>query len=418
MIYFILGSHPELSIAEIRTVLGEDYRPVFVSDSVVVIEPIDCETKRAECRASARAFPSKAKQTRASLDWNLGDLQDRLAGIVKIGRIAGELRSWNKTEAADLIVSLASGAAGKNKISFGLSVYDLGDKKTTRFLERDLDQLGLEIKKRLKETGRPIRYVKGKEPRLSSAIVETNGLLESGGEFVILVHQDGLYIGQTDAIQNFKAWSDRDYGRPQRDAKSGMLPPKLARMMINLGGIDPHGATLLDPFCGSGTVLMESVLMGFETLIGSDISTKAIADTKTNMTWLVDRFNLTAPNLSLYTTAEDQLPSVYSSPVNLLVTEVFLGNPRVKTLDQQEARRLESELIPLFRDSFTALATLLKPTARAVIAFPAYKLKSGDWHRLPLTSLLESLGYKILDNHLYYRENQLVARDIYVLTRK
>ncbi len=419
MIYFILGSHPELSIAEMKAVLGSAYRPMFVSDSVVVIEPID---------------------------WNLGELQDRLAGIVKVGRIAGELAVWNKSEATDLIASLASGAAGKNKISFGLSVYEVGNKKTTRFLERDLDQLGLEVKKRLKETGRPVRYVKGKEPRLSSAIVETNGLLESGGEFVLLATTNKILIGQTEAIQNFKAWSDRDYGRPERDAKSGMLPPKLARMMINLGGIDPRGATLLDPFCGSGTVLMEGALMGFDTLIGSDISPKAVADTKTNMTWLVDRFNLTAPNLSLYVTPAAELPSALPLPidpppargsfdseltveegvrgggrgvagVDLLITEVFLGNPRAKTLDQAEARRLESELLPMYRDSFTSLATLLKPTSRAVVAFPAYKQKDGSWYRLPLKSLLESLGYKVLDNHLYYREDQLVARDIYVLTR-
>ncbi|MBI4591954.1 hypothetical protein HY733_00705 [Candidatus Uhrbacteria bacterium] len=404
MIYFILGSHPELSIAEIRAVLGESYHPVFVSDSVVVVEPFD---------------------------WNLSELQDRLAGIVKIGRIAGELRSWNKTEAADLIASLASGAAGKNKISFGLSVYDLGDKKTTRFLERDLDQLGLEIKKRLKETGRAVRYVKGKEPRLSSAIVETNGLLESGGEFVLLATMNNILIGQTDAIQNFKAWSDRDYGRPARDAKSGMLPPKLARMMINLGGIDPRGATLLDPFCGSGTVLMEGALIGFETLIGSDISEKAIRDTKTNLEWIQSHFSGVGSNgievpVKLFVSPAADLPSILPlskgelegvAGIDLLVTEVFLGKPRVKTLDQQETRRLESELIPLFRDSFTALAPLLKSTARAVVAFPAYKTKSGDWHRLPLKSLLESLGYKVLDNHLYYREDQLVARDIYALTR-
>ncbi|MCR4314173.1 MAG: hypothetical protein NUV84_02925, partial [Candidatus Uhrbacteria bacterium] len=158
MTFFILGSHPELSIAELKAVLRREYRPVFVSESVVVIEPVDR---------------------------NLSDLQERLAGIVKVGRVAGELKVWNKIEAADLVASLASNAAGKNKISFGLSVYDLGNKKTTRFLERDLDQLGLEVKKRLKETERPVRYVKGKEPRLSSAIVETNGLLESGGEYVL-----------------------------------------------------------------------------------------------------------------------------------------------------------------------------------------------------------------------------------------
>ena len=406
MIYFILGSHPELSIAELKAVLGSEYRPVFVSESVVVIEPID-----------------------RSLD----KLQERLAGIVKVGRVAGELKAWNKIEAADLVASLASSAVGKNKISFGLSVYDLGDKKTTRLLERDLDQLGLEVKKRLKEThlrqgfggqvGRPVRYVKGKEPRLSSAIVETNGLLESGGEYVLLVCENNILIGQTEAIQNFKAWSSRDYGRPARDAKSGMLPPKLARMMINLAGIDPSGATLLDPFCGSGTVLMEAALMGCAELIGSDISEKAIADTKKNMNWLVAAFGLTPPKINLLISPAANTPLLLKEgsgvvSIDLLVTEVFLGNPRFKAVDDRESRQLESELMPVFRDSFESLATLLKPTSRAVVAFPSYKTKNGNWHRLALKPLLENLGYKVVDNYLYFREDQLVARDIYILSLK
>jgi tRNA G10 N-methylase Trm11 len=394
MLFFILGSHPELSIAELKAVLGSEYRSIFVSESVVVIEPID---------------------------WNLGELQERLAGIVKVGRVAGELITWNKSEAADLIASLASTAAGKNKISFGLSTYDVGDKKTTRFLERDLDQLGLEVKKRLKDTGRPVRYVKGKEPRLSSAIVETNGLLESGGEFVLLSTEGKILIGQTEAIQNFKAWSDRDYGRPSRDAKSGMLPPKLARMMINLAGIDPRGTTLLDPFCGSGTVLMEGALMGCTELIGSDISEKAVADTKKNMNWLITEFGFTPPTINLFVSPAANTPLLFKEglgvvSIDLLITEVFLGNPRMKTLDQQEARQLESDLLPIFRNSFESLASLLKPTSRAVVAFPAYKSKDGTWRRLPLKPLLEKLGYKVIDTHLYFRNDQLVARDIYVLT--
>jgi tRNA G10 N-methylase Trm11 len=398
MIYFILGAHPELSIAEIKAVLGPDYRPVFESRQVVLIEPGD---------------------------QNLSELQDRLAGIIKVGRLVGELEDWDQQAAADLIASLASTAAGKNKISFGLSVYDVGDQQKTRLLEKELDRLGLEIKKRLKETGRPVRYVKGKEPRLSSAILTTNGLLESGGEFILLITDSTVHIGQTEATQNFKAWSDRDYGRPARDAKSGMLPPKLARMMVNLGGIDPHGATLLDPFCGSGTVLMEATLMGFGEMIGSDISEKAVADTATNMTWLVDRFDLVPPHMSLHTCPSVDLPTFHSSPVDLIVTEVFLGNPRSKTVDDQEAKRLEQELLPVFESSFTSLATLMKPSSRAVVAFPAFKKtrlntnaeqEDDAWHRLDLTSLLERIGYEILENHLYFRENQFVARDIYVIS--
>jgi len=38
----------------------------------------------------------------------------------------------------------------------------------------------------------------------------------------------------------------------------GMLPPKLAQMMINLS----LGNTIYDPFVGLGTVLIESVHMG------------------------------------------------------------------------------------------------------------------------------------------------------------
>ena len=35
-------------------------------------------------------------------------------------------------------------------------------------------------------------------------------------------------------MQDFEQWGARDYGRPSRDAVRGMLPPKLARMMVNL----------------------------------------------------------------------------------------------------------------------------------------------------------------------------------------
>lgn len=391
MIYFILGSHPDLSLAEIKAVLGSEFKPVFRSETVLL---------------------------NSDVSMDISDLQERLAGTIKIGRIIEELKEWNKENAVQSIATRASEATGKNKISYGLSVYNLDDSKGTKALEQTLDAVGLGIKKILKALERPVRYVKGKEPRLSSAIVETNGLLTSGGEFVFFVSTRGTYIGQTQSIQNFKAWSDRDYGRPRRDAKAGMLPPKLARMMINLGGIDPQGKTILDPFCGSGTVLMEAALMGATELIGSDISGKATADTATNMHWLADHFSYAPPQQSLYTIPAEELPSLSPPPADLLVTEVFLGDPRTRTIDTQEGQRLEHELLPIFEDSFNALKTLLKPSARVVVAFPAFKHKDGTWYRLPMKSLLTNLGYIPEQNFLYFRDNQFVARDIYVLTLK
>jgi len=59
------------------------------------------------------------------------------------------------------------------------------------------------------------------------------------------------------------------------------LHPKLARAMINLTGAK-EGETIIDPFCGSGGILIESGLMGFRT-IGYDINKKMIWKSMVNL---------------------------------------------------------------------------------------------------------------------------------------
>lgn len=393
MNFFILGTHDELATAEIKAVL---------KDGLVVV---------AQSRQAILAQP---------LDRNLVELQERLAGVVKIGYVIGEMPRFEQEEAAQLVAGFALQASGKNKISFGLSVYDIGNTKLTHELERDLDDIGLVVKRLLKEGKRPVRYVKAKEPRLSSAVVEMNGLLSSGGEYVFLAASDRVYIGKTETIQDFRAWEDRDFGRPARDAKSGMLPPKLARLMINLSGVDPDGATLLDPFCGSGTILMEGILLGFEHLIGSDISEEAVKNTKTNLAWLTNHLQLPESNVSLFTTSAALLPPIpkggLGGVADAIISEVYLGSPRKHPINELEIAAIEKELLPTYETSFRNLKKLLKPSARLVVAFPAFKKEDGSWHRLPLQNLLTKLGYKIQQQYLYHRALQLVGRDIVIFS--
>ncbi|NQV89035.1 MAG: hypothetical protein HQ488_01815 [Parcubacteria group bacterium] len=400
MVYFILGAQSELSIAELNAVLGDGFKIIQSTDKVLLA---DISEK------------------------NLGALQERLAGIVKIGHIIGELDGWDEDDATQLIASYASGAMGKNKISFGISVYNAGDVSLTRALEKDLNSLGVRIKKQLRESGRPVRFVSSKEPILSSAVVETNNLLPSGGEYILFAQGGGrVLIGQTESVQDFRSWEARDIGRPARDRRSGMLPPKLARLMINLSGVDPHGASLLDPFCGSGTVLMEAGLLGYKKMIASDISEKATEDTQTNTTWLVEKFGITTPDLSIFTSAAADLQTQYSDPVDAIVTEVFLGTPRREHVDPFEMKKIERDLLPMYKDSFAVLKSLLKPGGKAVVAFPAFKQKaplrqgSGGqaytWYRLPINDLLSNLGYTVEADYLYSRSDQFIARDIFVFS--
>lgn len=402
MKFFILGSHPELSKAEIESVLG-------------------------------RSCPAPQKQVLfvddASLDAVL--LQQQLAGTIKIGRVIGEAESYIEENAATLIASLASGAGGKNKISFGISVYDIGAEKKTESIRRrqgyggqvahDRDDLGKSVKKILKEAGRPVRYVSSKEAELSSVIVQENDLLASGGEYCLFVDKDKIIVGKTEAVQDFKAWSVRDFGRPARDSKSGMLPPKLARMMINLSGAKTD-ETLLDPFCGSGTVLMEADLLGFEHVIGSDISAKAIADTKKNHAWLETYFETNKSILeNLFVSPAESLDSVLPLAngelegvclVDAIVTEVYLGHPRTKPATEKEIQKTTQELLPIYESSFQTLRKLIKPGGTAVVAFPAFVMVDGSVHHLDLKSMLKRVGWTIVDSFLYKRDNQFVGRDI------
>jgi hypothetical protein len=88
----------------------------------------------------------------------------------------------------------------------------------------------------------------------------------------------------------------------------------------------------------------------------------------------------------------------------------------VRPVYDHEIITIEKELLPTYEASFRNLKKLLKPSARAVVAFPAFKKEDNTWHRLPLKELLTKLGYNVTRQFLYHRADQLVARDIVVLS--
>ena len=385
MKFFVLGNHRELSIAEIVAVTGvSEFKSV--SGDLLLLDT----------------------------DMSSATLQDKLAGSIKVGSVIGELGEWDKEACVDLIVAMIGEVT--NRVEFGISVYDAGDGKRTKELRGESQKLGLSIKKRLKESGHPVRLVTSNEKTLSAVVITTNKLLERGGEFVLIVTKDSILVGQTEAVQDFEAWSKRDFGRPARDSKSGMLPPKLARMMINLTGADPHTATILDPFCGSGTVLMEAALMGFTRIIGSDISTKAIEDSQKNHEWLMKQDQLVAP-VTLYVSPAQTLEGHVKEPVDAIVTETYLG-PGLHGGEHPDFIKKNLKMLgELYRDCFGTLFTLLKPGGTAVVAFPVFQTQVGEQEAMGRT-VIEQIGFRVANKIRYERVGQHVARDIMVLTKK
>ena len=158
---------------------------------------------------------------------------------------------------------------------------------------------------------------------VANTAIHDSGLLRHGIE-ICTFSSKRIYITKTVAVQDFKMYGFRDYERPARDRRSGMLPPKLAQMMINLSGAQP-GQIVWDPFCGSGTILMESLLMGISA-IGSDISEKAISDSRENLKWLEHHFKIQ----NQWKVFVEDARKGGSTKADAIVTETFLGPPLFK----------------------------------------------------------------------------------------
>ena len=102
---------------------------------------------------------------------------------------------------------------------------------------RDVQKVGIILKQKLKKSGISLRLVPNLEPALSTATSHHNklGLAPNKVELIIVHTNDNkVVIAESTGSQNITAYAKRDQQRPKRDAFVGMLPPKLAQIMINL----------------------------------------------------------------------------------------------------------------------------------------------------------------------------------------
>jgi len=405
--FFVLGNNPALSAAEIIAVLGSEEEARVVSGNILILENPATDTLK---------------------------LIKRLGGTIKIGVINSEVNRHDNEKIKQAILNIIEEDLEEkgegSKYCFGISHY--GQSKLPVF------PIGLTIKKTLKQNGVSCRFVTSKEKTLSSVVVEQNNLTRQGIEIVLIEEAGTMYVGRTEAVQDFKNLSFRDFGRPDRDDQSGMIPPKLAQIMINLSGKSPllskegvgGGSVLLDPFCGSGTILMEAALIGFKNLIGSDISEKAISDTKQNLAWVAEKFpNFQFPisNIKLFNTSATEISTkIDNNSIDAIVTEPYLGPQRGKI----DPMKTKTELEKLYSAALREFKKILKPDGRVVMIFPVRAEGARpDFHFMNpnldgwqvINPLPENLQEKLHTTRrgtiVYGRPGQKVYREIVVLKK-
>lgn len=391
--YFITGSNRELSRAELNTIL-DNPKTLIDSDDVFLIE---------------------------GFEGNVSRVLHETGGSIKAGLMYASAKSRD-----ELIQSLAGLAVsmrpGDGKLTFGVSVYEAGARGKTAVLRKDIEKIALSAKKIMRESGRSARYATSMTPVLSSVVVRKQGLLDAGIEFCLFPLENETLIGITETVQDFEEWGERDYGRPARDAARGMLPPKLARMMINLAGGDPEQHTILDPYCGVGTVLTEAMSLGYTRLIGSDIDEKATEATRKNVAWEAKRTEVSTEPQILHTSAEQISTFLAPKSVDVLVSEVYLGEPRKGDEERMVLERRMEKLVDMYTEGFRSLSSVIADGASVVMGFPVYKDGSRDVIAVVADKAklfgLELVPFEGVETTKtgalrYGREKQMVHRDIY-----
>ncbi|HET6863681.1 MAG TPA: hypothetical protein VFH37_00545 [Candidatus Saccharimonadales bacterium] len=305
------------------------------------------------------------------------------------------------------------------KFTLGLSLYgrDLSVQKL------NADMLG--IKKAIKQkTGRAVRIVPNKTMQLNSAQVLHNSLTKKGGwELNLLADVDKFYLAQTLFVQDIEAYGGRDQARPARDARVGMLPPKLAQIIVNLAAgplmyeksVDPARVRILDPFCGTGVILQEALLMGYSAL-GTDLDERMAEYSKKNIRWLFDKY----PGLSGQVDIEVADATSYQWPgFSTIASEVFLGRPLNSLPAEDKLRKIITDADLITRKFLANLQPQLQVGRAFCIAVPAWRKPNGQMIYLPLIDHLTDMGYNYLDlkkvrreDLIYFREDQVVARQL------
>ncbi|HYF96754.1 MAG TPA: hypothetical protein VD947_01810 [Patescibacteria group bacterium] len=342
----------------------------------------------------------------------------RLGGMVKLCKILTVLDTikWDGIE--KFLLQTTPSHAKKleeGKLTVGLSTYDMAV-STKRMLAT-----GLELKKAIKNTGRSVRLVPNKDTDLNAAQVLYNKLTQEMGWELVFVRNGGqTIVAQTIAVQDIDKYAARDQARPYRDARVGMLPPKLAQTIINLavGRTMTVNSTVQDPFCGTGVILQEAMLMGY-TAKGGDLDPRMVEYTQKNIAWLQENFRPEGK----FAGCEPEDATTAALDGNTIACETYLGRALSSLPDPQNLQKIINDCDTIHSKFLKNIAAQTKSGFRMCIAVPAWSTQKKFRH-LPTLDKLTDLGYNRVkfvhvsnEDLIYHRPNQIVARELVVLER-
>lgn len=240
---------------------------------------------------------------------------------------------------------------------------------------------------------------------------EQDYLTPSEAQNVVEIIQYKGNVAKTLAVFNPKHHKFRDTKRPaQRPLHT--ISIRLAKILINLSGAKP-GDTVLDPFCGIGTVVQEAMVMGMDA-IGADNDKFCIEASKKNLEFIKAHYNCHSSYRLIETDAR-QLTR-FITRVDCVATEPYLG-PFIKDYpSEQKAKGVARNLLPLYQETIQTLRKITKKNI--VFITPRFRTTARKEVPVNIAPLLEKNHIPFEGPFLYSSPTSKMLREIWIIKQK
>ena len=455
---FILDRETKIALCELESVLrrfGICFDILSLLENIVVIKS---------------DFPKNCKLSPETLISQLG-------GTIKIFEILNiQYPISNKISniqhsIIDLLTQpTANSQRPTGTLNFGISDY------SGEYNAKQLSEIGIKIKIQARKK-RPVRFIANKKAILSSA-TSFHKIFKTGGE------EYGIFKNpkfKTQNQKNIKCHSERicRFGRgveesyhhvsgstdntvdssvPQNDYLNRIENSDINHSMkiaVPAGRQENcskgsefseekienlNDIIVYDPFCGSGNILMEARMLGCE-IMGSDLSEKAVEDTKANLEWLSSQPLAVSRQPENLPTANRQPPTeIFQADASsfdftkklqtkklipdtcnlIIVTEPYLGRPKKVKVERKKLKGEAEELKNLYLGFFNNLKLLAASYSLLAVIFVFPIISTSDAGEISIyeecVDEIVKMGYNPQCTLRYGRDYQVVKRQIVVMS--
>ncbi|MDO8647908.1 MAG: hypothetical protein Q7R70_05870 [Candidatus Diapherotrites archaeon] len=364
---FVFGRNKELSLLEAVSYFranGFEFQIQFLSKDSVIFQ-----------------LPDSFKSSERIKDFG---------GIVKIGKVmihAGgegfdDLKE--KLEAIDFTERL-----GKK---FFYSIQDYGETQGNNELCSFIGEYFKQKFKgqRLKAMFKQPKQVKGEKKNTISPKLLAKRLATEHLDLFFIDVGEKILLGETVASSNPLDFAERDTQRPVVKAEL-VTSVRLARILVNLAGAE-KGKTILDPFCGIGSIMQE-ILLSRHNAIGVDASAENASACEQNLEWTKKKYHVQR-EFSVFNNDSRRLSSfLKQGSFQAVVSEPYLGPYLRKLPSQPTAERTARELESLYAGVFKELSKLLSKGGKVVFIMPVFPTIQNKKVKIPETVFLNN-GFK------------------------